>query len=102
MSEQNKSLLAIKLQQKITSEQRKHILEAVTPVAKSMGMKPLVLDGGIDVGIHSDIKPLIERQLVLQQQTNELLLMLVDAIAGDEDEAGDEAMPPVYLDGSAG
>ncbi len=98
MNDQNKSLLVLTCSQVLRAEQRRSVQEVLNPLADSMGMKAIALDGGMDIGIHSDIKPLIEAQLAEQKKTNELLLMLIQAMA--EDEGMEDQMPSAYMDGT--
>ena len=98
MSEQEKSLLVLSTSKPITQQQKELMAEAITPIANSMGMAALILTDGIEVGIHSDIRPLMQAMIDKQQTTNELLAALVDALAED---GGDPDAPPArYMDGT--
>lgn len=66
------------------------------PIAMSIGAKPLILSDGLQAGIHSDIRPVLESLLDEQRKTNSLLLALVDAMA---DERDPDAEPQTYLSG---
>lgn len=98
MSEHAESLLVLSTSRAITLEAKERLVEAITPLARALGCEPLVLTDGLEVGIHADLRPLLESMLAEQQKTNGLLLALVEALA---DEGQDPDAPPArYLDGS--
>lgn len=99
MSDSGKSLLVVKADERLSPERREYLLQALKPVADSLNLVPLIAESGLDVGIHSDIKPLIEKQIGIQKQTNHLLMMLIDALSED-DELDEEGEPLTYLDGT--
>jgi hypothetical protein len=63
-------------------------------------MNHLVVADGVEVGIHSDIKPVLERMIEEQAKTNTLLAALVSAMA-DEDADDEHPYTRVYMDGSS-
>ena len=98
MKDQDESLLVVRAKGRLTLEQMNNIQSLLTPIAEKMGITPLVVDEGLDVGVHSDIRPLLEEQLVEQRQTNQLLLMLIEAMGEEDSDPGDEAQ--TYMDGT--
>ena len=98
MKDQDESLLVVRAKGRLTLEQMNNIQSLLTPIAEKMGITPLVVDEGLDVGVHSDIRPLLEEQLVEQRQTNQLLLMLIEAMGEEDSDPDDE--PVTYMDGT--
>ena len=98
MKDQDESLLVVRAKGRLTLEQMNNIQSLLTPIAEKMGITPLVVDEGLDVGVHSDIRPLLEEQLVEQRQTNQLLLMLIEAMGEEDSDPDDEAQ--TYMDGT--
>lgn len=98
MNGQEQSLLVVSTDRPMKEETRQFLVSQLTPVAESMGMKPLVLSDGLQAGVHSDIRPLLESLVAEQQKTNALLSALVEALA--EEGADPDAQPARYLDGS--
>lgn len=98
MNEQEPSLLVLTTDKALSESTRERLLDALEPIAKAMGCNPMVLGDGLQVGIHSDIRPLLESMVTEQQKTNTLLLSLVEALA--EDGQDPDAQPARYLDGS--
>ncbi len=97
--ELSKSLLVIKADRALSREHHELLKKMVAPIAERCGCEVLVADECLDVGIHSDIKPLIEQQLIEQRKTNELLMTLIEALSEDQDI--DEDQQPVrHLDGT--
>lgn len=98
MSERVESLLVVSTDRPMKEETRQLLVKQLTPIAESMGMKPLVMSDGLQAGVHSDIRPLLESMVTEQQKTNSLLAALVEALA--EEGQDPEAQPVYYLDGS--
>ncbi|MCY1367009.1 hypothetical protein D9M69_539240 [compost metagenome] len=98
MSEQEPSLLVLTTDKALSEATRERLMEAMVPIAKAMGCNPMVLGDGLQVGIHSDIRPLLESMVAEQQKTNSLLAALVEALA--EEGQDPDAPPARYLDGS--
>ncbi len=98
MSERVESLLVLSTSRAITLEAKEKMVEAIAPLAQAMGCEPLVLTDGLEVGVHSDLRPLLESLLAEQKKTNGLLTALVDALA--EEGVDPDAMPATYMDGS--
>ncbi|AMO78018.1 hypothetical protein [Pseudomonas citronellolis] len=96
MSECAKPLLVITTDRPLSMEAREKMARVLEPIAQSIGAKPLILDDGLQAGIHSDIRPLLESLLDEQRKTNGLLLALVEAMA---DERDPDAEPQTYLNG---
>lgn len=96
MKDQEGLLLVVKAKGRLTPEQAEKIQSLLTPIAEKMGITPLIVDEGLDVGVHSDIRPLLEEQLTEQRKTNQLLLMLIEALSEDDDP---DAEPLRYMDG---
>lgn len=97
--ESSKSLLVVKASTALTNEMRAKIAQMMEPIAERCGCEVLVADESFDASIHSDIKPLIEQQLIEQRKNNELLLTLIEALS--EDQGVDEDQQPVmYMDGT--
>lgn len=97
MKDQDESLLVVRSKARLTLEQMNNIQSRLTPIAEKMGITPLVVDEGLDVGVHSDIRPLLEEQLVEQRQTNQLLIMLIESLSEEDIARSDE--PLRYTDG---
>src|SRR5690625_267283 len=98
MKEQEDALLVVTPQKALTSEQREAMMSVMKPAVESMGMKAMVLEKGMEVGLHIDIRPLIKQQIEEQRKTNELLAMLIEALA--EADGDMDAEPTRYMDGS--
>lgn len=96
MSERVESLLVVSTDRPMKEETRQLLVKQLTPIAESMGMKPLVMSDGLQAGVHSDIRPLLQSLLDEQRKTNGLLLALVEAMA---DERDPDAEPQTYLSG---
>lgn len=86
MSDSRKVLLVIKAEQILKPEQRAALFAEASALAERL-----------DAGLHSDIAPLVQRQIELQQETNQLLEALVMALA---EEADPDAPQLMYMDGS--
>lgn len=99
MSEQGKSLLVIKAEKALTQEQHQTLLRALTPVADQAGIVPVVLDDCLDAGVHADIAPTLRDLVAEQKQTNQLLMMLIEALSEEEEDP--DSQPMRYMDGSA-
>lgn len=98
MSERAESLLVLTTDRALSMEARERLSQALAPIADSLGAKPLVLSEGMQAGIHSDIRPVMDEMLAEQRKTNMLLSALIEAMA---EEGGDpDAEQSVYLDGS--
>lgn len=98
MDGQEQSLLVVSTDKPLERETRLFLLDQLKQIAEPMRMKPLVLSDGLQAGIHSDIRPLLESMVTEQQKTNSLLAALVEALA---EEGQDPDSPPArYLDGS--
>lgn len=97
MSDSSKVLLVIKAEQILKPEQRAALCAEARALAERLGAEVMIADGGLDVGLHSDIAPLVQRQIELQQETNQLLEALVMALA---EEADPDAPQLMYMDGS--
>lgn len=98
MKEPEPSLLVMTANQPLSETTRERLLDALEPIAKAMGCNPMVLGDGLQVGIHSDIRPLLEVMVAEQQKTNSLLAALVEALA--EEDQDPDGPPARYLDGS--
>lgn len=98
MSEHVESILVVKSSKKLTGEQMELIRSLSSPLAEKMGMQLAVCDEGMDIGIASDLAPTLNRLLEEQRQTNQLLLLLIEAMG--EEEGGLDAEPLTYMDGS--
>jgi hypothetical protein len=99
MSERVESLLVITTRGNNNPEVLDRIGQLIELIAKSLGMNHLVVGDGVEVGIHSDIKPVLERMLEEQAKTNTLLAALVSAMA-DEDADDGQHETRVYMDGT--
>jgi hypothetical protein len=99
MSERVESLLVITTRGNNNPEVLDRIGQLIEPIAKSLGMNHLVVGDGVEVGIHSDIKPVLERMIEEQAKTNTLLAALVSAMA-DEDADDGQHEPMTYMDGT--
>jgi hypothetical protein len=97
--ERVESLLVITTRGNNDPEVLNQIGQLIEPIAKSLGMNHLVVGDGVEVGIHSDIKPVIERMIEEQAKTNTLLAALVSAMA-DEDADDGQHEPMSYMDGN--
>lgn len=93
----NKELLVIKTSAVLTSQQRDVCRQVFEPLAEKLGVMCTLLDGGLDAEVHRDNDPLLTQILEEQRKTNQLLLMLVEAL-GEESEQDEE--PSTYMDGS--
>ena len=98
-AERVESLLVITTRGNNNPEVLNQIGQLIEPIAKSLGMNHLVVGDGVEVGIHSDIKPVLERMIEEQARTNTLLAALVSAMA-DEDADDGQHEPVTYLDGA--
>ncbi|WP_245586478.1 hypothetical protein [Metapseudomonas resinovorans] len=98
MNVQEQSLLVVRTDKPMERETRLFLLDQLKQIAEPMGMKPLVLSDGLQAGIHSDIRPLLESMVAEQQKTNSLLAALVEALA--EEGQDPDAPPARYLDGN--
>ncbi|MGP5741349.1 hypothetical protein [Pseudomonas aeruginosa] len=99
MSDSQKSLLVLSTDLALSQEKAEQLSERLQPIAESLGCKPLVLSGGFQIGIHGDIRPLLGDLLGEQRKTNQLLHLLIQALAEDGDDP--EAMTVNYLDGTS-
>lgn len=97
--EQEDALLVVTPQKALTPEQREAMMSAMKPAVESIGMKAMVLEKGMEVGLHIDIRPLIKQQIEEQRKTNELLELLIEAMA-DEGEGDGEPVVVRYMDGT--
>ncbi|RGP57063.1 hypothetical protein [Pseudomonas abyssi] len=104
MSDLRKVLLVIKAEQVLKPEQRVAVLAEANVLAERLGAEVMIADGGLDAGLHSDIAPLLERQIELQQETNQLLeanSQLLEALVMALGEEADPDAPPLtYMDGT--
>lgn len=97
MSDSRKVLLVVKAEQILKPEQRAALFAEASALAERLGAEVMIADGGMDAGLRSDIAPLVQRQIELQQETNQLLEALVMALA---EEADPDAPQLMYMDGS--
>lgn len=97
MSEHVESLLVLSTNAQLKQETLQFLEKQLRPIADKLGAKPLVVDNGMQVGIHSDIRPLIADMLEEQRKTNQLLTALIEAM-GDEGDL--EVEPQTYLSGA--
>lgn len=99
MTERAESLLVVKSSERLTVEQMELIRSFSSPLAEKMGMQLAICDEGMDIGIASDLAPTLNRLLEEQRKTNQLLLMLIEAMG---EEGGDEDQEPTrYIDGTS-
>ena len=92
------SLLVVKTESSLTVEQRDRIGASLADIAQSLDLKVVFADAGVDIGIHTDIAPLLRTQIKLQQENNQLLIALIEAL----DDGGDTGMDDdasTYLNG---
>ena len=97
MSDSRKGLLVVKTEQLLCPEVRAALTNHLEAMADRLGVEMLIADGGLDAGLYRDLAPMLERQIELQQETNQLLEALVIALA---EEADPDAPPLTYMDGS--
>ncbi|EMC2521741.1 hypothetical protein ABZK55_001463 [Pseudomonas aeruginosa] len=97
MNDSQKSLLVLSTGLALSQEKVDRISESIQPLAESLGCRALVLNNGLQAGIHSDIRPLLGDLLDEQRKTNQLLHLLIQALAEDGDDR--EAAPTSYLSG---
>lgn len=98
MNDSQKSLLVLSTGLALSQEKVDRISESIQPLAESLGCRALVLNNGLQAGIHSDIRPLLGDLLDEQRKTNQLLHLLIQALAEDGEDP--DAMPTSYLDGT--
>lgn len=98
MSGRAESLLVVKSSEKLTVEQAERIRSFSSPLAEKMGMQVAICDASMDIGIASDLAPTLNRLLEEQVQTNQLLLLLIDALS--EEDSDTDAEPKTYMDGT--
>lgn len=94
----NKELLVIKSSSPLSSEQREVCRRAFEPLAEQLGVMCTVLEGGLDAEVHRDNCPLLTQIVEEQRKTNQLLLMLIEAMGQEDADPDDE--PATYMDGS--
>ena len=90
----------MKTHKTLTRKQRA-ALESAQPselpaLAESMGMK-VVMDSVFRPGERMDLLPTLTLMLEEQRKTNQLLLLLIDAMSEDDDP---DAEPLTYMDGT--
>lgn len=98
MSGRAESLLVVKSSERLTVEQMELIRSLSSPLAEKMGMQLAICGEGMDIGIASDLAPALNRLLEEQRQTNQLLLLLIDALS--EEGSDPDAEPKTYMDGT--
>lgn len=98
MNERAESLLVVRAKGRLTLEQVNNIQSLLTPIAEKMEMQLAICDESMDIGIASDLAPTLNRLLEEQVQTNQLLLLLIEAMSEDGDP-DDE--PVTYMDGTS-
>lgn len=98
MSGRAESLLLVKVSERLTVEQMERIRSCISPLAEKMGMQLAICDEGMDIGIASDLAPTLNRLLEEQVQTNQLLMMLIEAMGEEDADPDDE--PVTYMDGT--
>ena len=98
MSGRSKSLLVVKHEKVLVPEIRVALNGHLESLAERLGFECILMDGGLDAELYSDLAPLLEKQLEQQQETNRLLGALVSALS-EEDEDPD-AERQNYMDGS--
>lgn len=92
------SILVVKCSKKLTLEQAELIKSYGGPLAEKMGMQLAICDEGMDIGITPDLAPTLNRLLEEQRQTNQLLMMLIEAMGEEDPDSDDE--PQTYMDGT--
>lgn len=97
MSEQSKPLLVVNSTNPLSEVQAELLRSQLLPFTEQLGLHLLVVSEDIRVGIHSDLRPLIERQLAEQLRTNDLLESLVLALSEGDDNHDYSETEPVYL-----
>lgn len=97
MSEHAKPLLVVKIPQVLSKEASQKTDQEIELIAQRLGMRHLVLAGGTDAHIETDMRPLLTELLAEQRKTNLLLASLIEAMAN---EGGMEERPlRTYLNG---
>ncbi|WP_374979023.1 hypothetical protein PSGK_18945 [Pseudomonas solani] len=99
MNEQSKPLLVVNSTRPLTLEQVERLRSQMLPFTEQVGLHLLVVSEDLQVGIHSDLRPLMEQQLAEQTKTNVLLLALVQALAEGGDDGAEEDEPPTFMSG---
>ncbi|WP_236233224.1 hypothetical protein [Pseudomonas tohonis] len=99
MNEQSKPLLVVNSTKPLTMDQVERLRRQMLPFTEQVGLHLLVVSEDLQVGIHSDLRPLMEQQLAEQAKTNELLLALIQALADGGDDSAEEDEPSTFMSG---
>jgi len=97
MSEHAKPLLVVKIPQMLSKEASQKADQEIELIAQRLGMHHLVVAGGSDAHIETDMRPLLTELIAEQRKTNLLLASLIEAMA-DENEMVERPLR-TYLNG---
>lgn len=95
-------LLVVTYPRPLTVEQRKRVIDGLTPLADRLGVQLLALEGGATAQLQPGVHALLEeqkKQTAILERMAEQQLLLIQALAAEQDEQDPDAPPTSYLDG---
>lgn len=95
---ESKEQMFLKIEKPLTREQMEMLSDQWRKHCESVGMYGCVIHAGMSVEVDRNYGPKLDALIEEQRKTNQILLMLVEALAEEEDRESQE--PGVYLDGT--
>lgn len=95
-------LLVVTYPRPLTVEQRKLASDNLKPLADRLGVQLLALEGGATAQLQPGVHALVEeqkKQTAILERMAEQQLLLIQALAAEQDDQDPDAMPTSYLDG---
>lgn len=95
-------LLVVTYPRPLTVEQRKRVIDGLTPLADRLGVQLLALEGGATAQLQPGMHSLMEeqkKQTAILERMAEQQLLLIQALADEQDDQDPDALPTSYLDG---
>lgn len=95
-------LLVVTYPRPLTVEQRKRAIDGLTPLADRLGVQLLALEGGATAQLQQGVHALVEeqkKQTAILERMAEQQLLLIQALATEQDDQDPDAVPAIYMDG---
>lgn len=95
-------LLIVTAPSPLTLEQRQKVADNLAPLADRLGVQLLVLGGGFTAQLQPGVSALLseqKKQTAILERMAEQQLLLIQALAAEQDDQGPDAIPTTFLDG---
>ncbi|WP_440468093.1 hypothetical protein ACKI1H_07950 [Pseudomonas sp. YH-1] len=91
--EKESPILVVKIPQVLSKQAAEMAEREVEQIAQRLGMRHILVCGGSDAHVESDLRPLLSDLVAEQRKTNQLLTALITAMA--EEDGGDGEPDPI-------